>query len=462
MFHKRDTRIHFVGIGGIGMSGIAEVLLTLGYAVGGSDLKESDTTRRLTQLGATIKYGHDAAHLDHADVVVISSAVKPSNPEVQAARLRGIPVIPRAEMLAELMRMKYGIAVAGSHGKTTTTSLVATVLHQAGLDPTSVIGGQLPSLGSNARLGDGDYLVAEADESDGSFMKLTPTVAVVTNIDPEHLDHYGSLAALKRTFADFINKVPFYGLAVLCLDHEHVQALLPEVEKRHVTYGFAPLAQFRALDVEHDGLRTRFTAMVRGRTLGRVELAMPGRHNVLNSLAVLAVADFLGVDFAVYQRALASFSGVRRRFSVRGEADGIMVVDDYGHHPAEIRATLAGARSGFRERRLVVAFQPHRYTRTRDLMGEFARAFNEAELVAVADIYAAGEEPIAGISSARLVDEMRASGHSGAFHVPKRADVAAALLPLLRPGDIVITLGAGDVWTVGEEILQSRLRGAVG
>ncbi|HEY2743511.1 MAG TPA: UDP-N-acetylmuramate--L-alanine ligase [Polyangia bacterium] len=457
MFHKPDTRIHFVGIGGIGMSGIAEVLLTLGYGVSGTDLKESDTTRRLAQLGATIKLGHDAAHLDAADVVVISSAVKSSNPEVVAARARGIPVIPRAEMLAELMRMKYGVAVAGSHGKTTTTSLVATVLHAAGLDPTAVIGGKLPLLsGSNARLGGGDYLVAEADESDGSFMKLSPTVAVVTNVDPEHLDHYGTLDRLKQTFVDFINKVPFYGLAVLCVDHEHVQSILPLVEKRHVTYGFTPLANFRATDVVFEGLRTTFTAIARGRTLGRVELAMPGRHNVLNSLAVLAVADFLGVGFDVYQRARAGFSGVGRRFTVRGEARGVMVVDDYGHHPAEIRATLAGARTGFKDRRIVVAFQPHRYTRTRDLMGEFARAFNEADVVAVCDIYAAGEEPIAGVSSARLVDEMRASGHLGATHVARRADVADALAPELRDGDILITLGAGDVWMVGEEVLKSR------
>ncbi|MDB4967747.1 MAG: UDP-N-acetylmuramate/alanine ligase [Myxococcales bacterium] len=456
MFHKRDTHIHFVGIGGIGMSGIAEVLLTLGYAVSGTDLKESDTTRRLAQLGARILFGHDAAHLGDSDVVVISSAVKSTNPEVVAARARAIPVIPRAEMLAELMRMKYGIAVAGSHGKTTTTSLVATVLHAAGLDPTAVIGGKLPSLGSNARLGQGAYLVAEADESDGSFMKLSPTVAVVTNIDPEHLDHYGTLDALKRTFVDFINKVPFYGLAILCVDHEHVQSILPAVEKRHVTYGFTPLANFRAVDVVFDGLRTQFTAIARGKVLGRVELAMPGRHNVLNSLAVLAVADFLGVDFATYQRALQSFTGVGRRFTVRGTAGGVMVVDDYGHHPAEIRATLSGARTGFRDRRIVAAFQPHRYTRTRDLMGEFARAFNEAELVVVCDIYAAGEEPIAGITSQRLVEEMRASGHGGALHVARRADIATTLLPHLRDGDILITLGAGDVWMAGEEVLKAR------
>jgi len=456
MFPRRDTRIHFVGIGGIGMSGIAEVLVNLGYAVSGSDQKESDSTRRLGQLGAAISVGHHAQHVGAADVVVISSAVPPTNPEVVEARRRGVPVIPRAEMLAELMRMKYGIAVAGSHGKTTTTSLVATVLHAAGLDPTAVIGGKLPSLGSNARLGQGEFLVAEADESDGSFMKLTPTVAVVTNIDAEHLDHYGTIEELRRTFLDFINKVPFYGLGILCLDHPVVQGLLPLVQKRFVTYGLSPHADFRAVDLTFDGLCSRFVAVARGKALGPVELAMPGRHNVLNSLAVLAVTDFLGIDFGVYQRALASFSGVGRRFTVRGTAGGVMVVDDYGHHPAEISATLDGARSGFPNHRLVVAFQPHRYTRTRDLLADFARAFNQAEEVVVCDIYAAGEEPIDGISSARLVEEMRLSGHKGARYVPRRADVASAIGPELRPNDIFITLGAGDVWMVGEEILKGR------
>jgi UDP-N-acetylmuramate--alanine ligase len=456
MFARHDTRIHFIGIGGIGMSGIAEVLLTLGYHVSGTDLKTSDTTRRLTSLGATIAQGHGAEHLGAADVVVISSAVRPTNPEVVAARERGIPVIPRAEMLSELMRLKYGIAVAGSHGKTTTTSLVATILHAAELDPTAVIGGKMPSIGSNARLGQGEYLVAEADESDGSFMKLSPTIAVVTNIDPEHLDHYGSLDALRRTFVEFINKVPFYGLAVLCLDHEHVQSLLPNVEKRYATYGLSPLSTYRAVELEFDGLQSSYTAVVRGHALGRVALPMPGAHNVLNSLAALAVADFLGIEFETYRAALAGFTGVGRRFSVRGEVGGLMVVDDYGHHPAEIRATLAGARAGFRERRLVVAFQPHRYSRTRDLMGEFARAFNEAELVAVCDIYPAGEEPLEGVSAGRLVEEMRRSGHLGAFHVPRRAEVAEALASRLREGDLVITLGAGDIWMVGEEILKAR------
>ena len=458
MFHnRRDLTVHFVGIGGIGMSGIAEVLLNLGYRVSGSDLKGSDTTRRLEALGGTVRAGHDADHVGDADVVVISSAVKASNPEVVEARRRGVPVIPRAEMLAELMRMKYGIAVAGSHGKTTTTSLVATVLGAAGLDPTAVIGGKLNSLGSNARLGQGEYLVAEADESDGSFLHLSPTVAIVTNIDPEHLDHYGTLEKLKSTFVDFLNKVPFYGLSVVCLDHPEVQSVLPRLGKRYVTYGLAPLADYRAVSVGFDKLRSRFTAVRRGETLGEVTLAMPGAHNVLNALAVLAVADFLGVDFATFQKALAGFEGVNRRFTVRGEAGGVMVVDDYGHHPAEIRATLAGARAGF-DRRLVVAFQPHRYSRTRDLMGDFARAFNDAELVVVTDIYGAGEEPIAGITAEALVQSMRDHGHKGVHHVARRADAIATLRPLLRSGDIVITLGAGDVWMVGEDVL-AHLRG---
>ena len=459
MFAMHDTCIHFVGIGGIGMSGIAEVLLTLGYAVSGTDLKESDTTRRLTSLGAHVLYGHRAEHLGKCDVVVISSAVSAANPEVVAARERGVPVIPRAEMLAELMRLKYGIAVAGSHGKTTTTSLVATILRHAGLDPTAVIGGKLPSLGSNARLGKGEILVAEADESDGSFMKLAPAIAVVTNIDAEHLDHYGTLDQLKRTFVDFINKVPFYGLGVLCIDHPNVQSLLPFVDKRFVTYGLAPLATVRAVDLEHDALESSFTVVVRGKELGRLTLPMPGKHNVLNALAAVAVADFLGVDFGKVREALGSFQGVGRRFSVKGEHEGVMVIDDYGHHPAEVRATLDGARAGYRDRRIVAAFQPHRYTRTRDLLSEFARAFNEADLVFVCDVYAAGEELIVGATSDRLVEEMRASGHPRVRHVPRRADLAAALAAEVSPGDIVITLGAGDITHTGEELLQ-RLRGA--
>jgi len=463
---KPDTRIHFVGIGGIGMSGIAEVLLTLGYHVSGSDLKESDSTRRLQSLGGVIRCGHHAAHLEllggEADVVVISSAVHGQNPEVVAARARGVPVIPRAEMLAELMRLKYGIAIAGSHGKTTTTSLIATVLRHAGLDPTAVIGGKLPQLGSNARLGQSDFLVAEADESDGSFLHLSPAIAVVTNIDPEHLDHYGDFSRLCAAFLDFINKVPFYGRAVLCWDHPEVRALLPRVSKRYVTYGLAPQADYRAEELAFAGTTSRFIAVRRGERLGPIELPIPGVHNVHNALATLAVGDFLGIPLSTLQEALAAFQGVGRRFTRRGSgrlpqaaADSaeITVIDDYGHHPAEIRATLAGARAGFPERRLVAIFQPHRYTRTRDLLPDFARAFDDAARVFVTDVYAAGEEPIAGATAAVLCERMREHGHPGAQHVARRADIAAAVLPALRPGDLVITFGAGDVWQCGDELL---------
>lgn len=456
--HKPDVRIHFVGIGGIGMSGIAEVLVNLGYAVSGSDLKESDSTRRLASLGAVIRTGHEASHLqllgDEANVVVVSSAVPTSNPETLEAHRRGIPVIPRAEMLSELMRMKFGIAIAGSHGKTTTTSLVATVLRHAGLDPTAVIGGKLPQLGSNARLGQSEYLVAEADESDGSFLHLTPTIAVVTNIDPEHLDHHGTLAQLKNTFVQFINKVPFYGLAVLCLDHEHVQSILPFVQKRYVTYGLTPLAQYRATHVAFQGMNTSFRVMHKQKTLGEVRLPLPGMHNVLNALAVWAVCDFLGVSFSAYQQALASFQGVGRRFTIRGEHEGILVVDDYGHHPAEIRATLQGARTGFPDKRIIAIFQPHRYTRTRDLMQDFARAFNDADMVVLTDIYAAGESPLPGITARHLAELIQNYGHRRVLYVPKRTEVASALLPHLQPhNDLIITLGAGDIGHTGEELL---------
>lgn len=461
---RPETRIHFVGIGGVGMAGIAEVLLTLGYRVSGSDLRESETTRRLTSLGGVIRAGHDETNLRlsgaPADVVVVSSAVRVDNPEVVAARQLHIPVIPRAEMLAELMRLKYGIAVAGSHGKTTTTSLVATVCKAAGLDPTAVVGGKLAELGSGACLGRSEYLIAEADESDGSFLHLAPTVAVVTNIDAEHLDHYGDFTRLCTAFTDFINKVPFYGRAVLCIDHESVRALLPQVQKRYVTYGLDAAADYRAVDINCVGLGTSFTAVRNGEALGRVELNMPGVHNVVNSLAVLAVVDFLGVPFLTYREALKGFLGVGRRFTVRGQkrlpggGPEIVVVDDYGHHPAEIRATLAAARAGFPDRRIVVAFQPHRYTRTRDLLDDFAAAFFDAAQVFVTDIYAAGEPPIAGISSAVLVEKMQAQGHRGARHVSRRGDVATIIADELQAGDLVITLGAGDISLTGDELLR--------
>ena len=450
---RRVKRIHFVGIGGIGMSGIAEVLLNLGYRVGGSDLSESETTLRLRKAGASIAIGHRKENLRDADVVVISSAVRPDNPEVAAAHERAIPVIPRAEMLAELMRMKYGVAVAGTHGKTTTTSLIATVLACGGLDPTAVIGGKLNIFGSNAKLGQGELLVAEADESDGSFLKLSPTIAIVTNIDPEHLDHYRDLAEIQTAFLEFINKVPFYGLAVLCLDHENVQALIPQVKKRYVTYGLSTQANYRAGSISFQGVMTSFRAFENDRELGRISIQMPGLHSVYNALATIATARELDLDFGVAQEALGSFSGVQRRFQIKGERGGIMVVDDYGHHPAEIKATLSAAQNGW-GRRTVVIFQPHRYTRTRDLLREFFTAFNQADVLFLLDIYPAGEEPIPGVKAENLYEGIKGHGHKDVTLVSDRKEILDHLLPRLKSGDMVITLGAGDVWKIGETLLE--------
>ncbi|MHB8417408.1 MAG: UDP-N-acetylmuramate--L-alanine ligase [Myxococcales bacterium] len=454
MFRNKKPRIHFVGVGGIGMSGIAEVLLNLGYQVSGSDLRASDLTERLGALGGRIEVGHRREHVEGVDVVVVSSAVRPDNPEVLAAREKGIPVIPRAEMLAELMRLKSGIAVAGSHGKTTTTSMVAQVLAAAGLDPTAVVGGRLNNLGSNAKLGKSEWMVVEADESDGSFLRLTPVLAVVTNVDPEHLDHYGDAERLRAAFLEFINRVPFYGLAILCLDHPVVQGLLPQVTKRHVTYGLAPQADYRAEHIELSGFRSVFQAFRRQEPLGAFELAMVGGHNVQNALAAVAVADELAIPIGVTREALAAFRGVDRRFTVRGEAGGVTVVDDYGHHPAEVRATLAGARAAF-GRRLVVLFQPHRYSRTRDLLEEFATAFNDADALVAMEIYPAGEEPIPGVSGAALAEAVRRHGHRDVTFAADRGAALAALLERLRPGDIALTLGAGDVTRAGPELLAA-------
>ena len=451
---RHAARVHFVGIGGIGMSGIAEVLLNLGYQVSGSDLKESDVTRRLVTLGARIGFGHREENLQTSDVVVISSAVKKDNPEVVAARRRKIPVIPRAEMLAELMRLKYSVAIAGSHGKTTTTSMVATVLNAAGLDPTAVVGGKVNVLGSNAKLGKSDLMVVEADESDGSFLKLHPSIAVVTNIDPEHMDHYRSLDALKSAFVEFCNRVPFYGLSVLCLDHPNVQALLPHLDKRYVTYGSSHAADYRLEGVTLDGFSTRFHAYRRDHDLGEFSVRMVGAHNAMNALAVIAVAEELDIPHDVVRQALADFGGVQRRFTVKGEAKGITVVDDYGHHPAEVKATLAGARRAF-GRRTVVAFQPHRYTRTHDLFEDFCSAFNDADLVFLTSVYAAGEEPIEGATSDKLVEAIRAHGHPDVTFVEKRSDLVSVMKPRLLPGDIVITLGAGDSTNTGPELLSA-------
>jgi UDP-N-acetylmuramate--alanine ligase len=459
VFRGRIRAIHFVGIGGIGMSGIAEVLLASGFVVSGSDAKESDITRRLEELGARIHVGHDAANIAGSDVVVFSSAVAKDNPEITAARAQAIPVIPRAEMLAELMRLKDGIAIAGSHGKTTTTSLVATVLREAHLDPTVIIGGKLNALGSNAARGQGELLVAEADESDGSFLHLTPMIAVITNIDAEHLDHYGTHEAVKEAFADFANRVPFYGLVVACLDHPHVQDILPKIEKRTATYGLSTQADYRAKDPVVQGLSTKFTLIRRGESLGEVSVRMPGIHNVLNTLAVIAVADELAIPFDVTKSALAQFEGVQRRFTIVGEHDGIVVVDDYGHHPAEVMATLEAAQRAY-GRRIVAAFQPHRYTRTHHCFHELTRAFNRADVLLLADVYAAGEAPIEGATSDVLAQAVRAHGHRDVSHVGPRERVVDELLARVRPGDIVITLGAGDITKCGPAFLDAlRARG---
>ena len=454
MFRGRAKRIHFVGIGGIGMSGIAEVLLNLGYQVSGSDLKESETTRRLSALGGDIRFGHQAEHVEGCDVVVTSSAVRTDNLEVAQARLLAIPVIPRAEMLAELMRMKHGVAVAGSHGKTTTTSMVAAICDAAGLDPTVVIGGKVNSLGTNARLGQGDYLVAEADESDGSFLKLTPTIAVVTNIDPEHMDHYGDLDELKRTFLAFVNKIPFYGVSVLCLDSANVQSLLPAVEKRYVTYGTTSQADYSLRDVQPQGLTTRFTPVCRGEAREPIALKMVGRHNVLNALAAIAVADELNVDYRACHRALSEFGGIQRRFTVRGEERGVMVVDDYGHHPTEIRATLAGAREAS-DRRVVAVFQPHRYSRVRDQFEQFATCFYDADVVLMTPIYPAGEEPIPGVSAEALAAAIREHGHRDISCYDDHDALFTALRERTRANDLVVTLGAGNVWQLGQQLLDT-------
>ncbi len=452
--YGKIEKIHFVGIGGIGMSGIAEVLLNLGYKVSGSDLRQSDTTERLAAIGGEIFIGHARKNLVNVDVVVTSTAVQTDNPEVQEARERMIPVIPRAEMLAELMRMKYGIAIAGTHGKTTTTSMVATVLTHGGIDPTIVIGGKLNTLGTNAKLGQGKFLVAEADESDGSFLKLSPTIAVVTNIDADHLDFYSGIEEIKDTFVDFINKVPFYGLAVLCLDDRNVAEIIPLVKKRFVTYGRSSQADIRATHVKLAGNSTSFVAHYKGYRMGEITFAMPGAHNVLNALACIAVAMELDVPFDQIQEGFAGFGGVGRRFQIKGEVNEIMIVDDYGHHPAEIRATLSAGKNGWPERRLVVAFQPHRYTRTKELFDEFVTAFYDADVLILTDIYAASEQPIKGVTAEALANAVRKHGQKDVHYVANREDIPAYLAGVVKPGDIVLTLGAGNIWQAGEELLK--------
>ncbi len=453
---RKTNHIHLIGIGGIGMSGIAEVLLNLDYIVSGSDLSQSETTQRLQHHGATVFQGHEAAHIQGADVVVVSSAVKPENPEVVAARQLHIPVIPRAEMLAELMRMKYGVAIAGTHGKTTTTSLIATILASGGLDPTVVIGGRLNSLGSNAQLGQGDYLVAEADESDGSFLLLSPTIGVVTTVDAEHLDYYGSLAAIKEAFISFINKVPFYGCSVVCLDQPNIQSLMPHINKRFVTYGLTSQADYMARDVQFNGPRSQFDVYHSGERLGQFSLNLPGVHNVYNALAAIAVAEELEVSLSTIAKALEEFSGIHRRFEIVGVHDGVTVVDDYGHHPEEIRQTLGAAKAVWPEDRLVVVFQPHRYSRTQSLLADFYTAFYEADVLILIDIYAASEAPIPGISSERLREGIVEHGQRQVYYLAERDEVVSFFREQFSENDILMTLGAGDVWQLGRDFCQSE------
>ncbi|MDZ4695247.1 MAG: UDP-N-acetylmuramate--L-alanine ligase [Deltaproteobacteria bacterium] len=445
MFRKRDVTIHFVGIGGIGMSGIAEVLLNLGYPVSGSDLHRSEVTDRLTTLGGRIGIGHDAKHVAAADVVVVSSAVRADNPEVLAARARDVPVIPRAEMLGELMRVKDGVAVAGSHGKTSTTTMLAAIFAEAGLDPTVIIGGKARALGSNARLGHGEILVAEADESDGSFRHLFPMVAIITNMDREHMDHYGTEAALRAAFLDFANKVPFYGLVVLCADDANTMSLAPELLKRHTSYGLTA-GDYQGRIVRADSQGTQLELRIRNTIAGQLHVRIPGTHYAQNAVGAVAVAEFLGVPLSVCSKALENFQGVDRRFSVRGEARGVLVIDDYGHHPTEIAATIAAAR--LFNRRVVVAFQPHRFSRTQDQFAQFAPSLAGADCVFLTDVYAAGEAPIPGIDSKALC----ATFKGPVSYVP-RARLQEALMAELKDGDLLLTLGAGDITRLAPEIL---------
>ncbi|MEO8754528.1 MAG: UDP-N-acetylmuramate--L-alanine ligase [Casimicrobiaceae bacterium] len=459
MKHK-VKRVHFVGIGGAGMSGIAEVLVTQGYAVSGSDLAESAVTRRLARLGATVTVGHAAANVAGADAVVVSTAVAADNPEVAAARERGIPVVPRALMLAELMRLKQGIAVAGTHGKTTTTSLIASVLAEGGLDPTFVIGGRLLSADANARLGKGEFLVAEADESDASFLYLTPVLAVVTNIDADHMETYEhDFSKLTRAFVDFVQRLPFYGVAVVCVDDANVRAILPDVAKPLVTYGLAEGADLRATEVANIGGRMQFVARAKGAQDLAVELALPGVHNVRNALAAIAIGREVGVADAAIAKALADFRGVGRRFQRHGsialEAGGAFeLIDDYGHHPVEMEATLDAARASFPGRRLVLVFQPHRYTRTRDLFEDFVRVLSTADVVVLADVYPAGEAPIVAADGRALARAVRVAGKVEPVFVEDVADLPATIRTLARDGDVVVTMGAGSIGATASQLAQ--------
>ncbi len=452
--YQKNYHIYFVGIGGIGMSGIAELLLSLGYRVSGSDLKLSSITSRLERLGAVIYQGHNGDQIKGVDVLVTSTAISVDNPEVAAAKEHAISIIPRAEMLAELMRIKYSIAVSGAHGKTSTTSMVASILNTAGLDPTVVVGGLLKNLGTNALHGKGEYIVAEADESDGSFLKYSPAIAAVTNIDLEHLDFYKDIEDIKDNFVKFINSVPFYGLAVLSLDNEHIQAILPRITVRHTTFGFTAQADLQARDIRFEGRKGLFTIVHRGETLGEISLNVAGKHNISNALAAIAVAFELKIDFATIKEALERFEGVKRRLENKGKKNGITVMDDYGHHPTEVKTTLKAVRESWPNQRLVVVFQPHRYTRTEALFPEFTRAFYQSDRLYILPIYAASEAPIEGVDSQALCRGVREHGHKNVCCVDDFDHCLSLLSESMAEGDLVLTLGAGDVYNIGEQLLE--------
>jgi len=446
-------RIHFVGIGGIGMSGIAEVLINLGFEVSGSDMEKSAITEHLESIGARIRYRHLAANVRESDVVVFSSAVGPKNPEIMEAKKLGLPIIPRSEMLGELMRVRTGIAIAGAHGKTTTTSLAAVVLEEAGLDPTVVVGGKVESLRKNVRLGEGTFLVAEADESDGNFVSLSPVFAIITNIDAEHIDFYGGLDRIHDAFVTFANRVPFNGAVICCIDDTQVRSIVPRIDRRILTYGFDKEASVRGAIKESRAEGTTFTVTVNKKLLGELYLHLPGKHNVLNALAVCALAEELGIGFDPVKKAFAEFQGVSRRFEIKGEAAGILFVDDYGHHPTEVKAAIDTASENF-ERRLVIVFQPHRYTRTRDVHNRFKNSFAAADEVYITEIYAAGERPIEGVTGELIYRAVLSSGKKNVHFIPDRDELKRAVGSSLMSGDLIMTLGAGDIWKLGEELMK--------
>lgn len=437
------------------MSGIAEVLINQGYEVTGSDLAQTPVTEHLAKIGATIHIGHRPENIGDAQVAVTSTAVKPDNVEVSAAREMMVPVIPRAEMLAELMRLKHGIAIAGTHGKTTTTSLVATVLAEGKLDPTVIIGGKLNSIGSHAKLGQSEFIVAEADESDGTFLHLSPAIAVVTTLDKEHMDFYGTMENLKNTFLEFLNRIPFYGAAVLCLDDHNIQSLIPKLEKRYVTYGLTSQADFTARNITTEGLSTFFDVYFQGNELGRIHSAIHGRHNILNTLAAVAVGMEMNLTFEVIAEALKGFTGVQRRFEIVHDSSSLIVVDDYGHHPTEIEVTLRTAKEIWPDRRLVAVFQPHRYSRTQLLLKEFCSAFNDADCLVVTGIHPGGEDPIEGVSGSQIAEGVKNFGHKSAEYIEDRKKTQDRLLEIVQPGDVVITLGAGNIWELGKDFLAN-------